>query len=103
MRAVPSSPPQDVRCTALSSQSLQVSWDPPPDTSLNGILKGYKVMYENMDAITDTTKIETKTTTVLTVGLSNLEKHTNYSVQVGYSPMRRVTSTLQAWHKIVLF
>lgn len=35
-----------------------------------------------MDALTDAAKIETKTTTALTVGLTNLEKHTNYSVQV---------------------
>ncbi|XP_058789231.1 cell adhesion molecule Dscam2-like isoform X3 [Phymastichus coffea] len=79
---VPSSPPQDIRCTALTSQSLQVSWDPPPNSSLNGVLKGYKVMYENMDALTDTTKVEAKTTTALTLTLGSLEKHTNYSVQV---------------------
>ncbi|XP_031783300.1 Down syndrome cell adhesion molecule-like protein Dscam2 isoform X4 [Nasonia vitripennis] len=79
---VPSSPPQDVRCTPLTSQSLQVTWDPPPNSSLNGILKGYKVMYENMNALTDSTKVETKSTTALIVGLTNLEKHTNYSVQV---------------------
>lgn len=79
---MPSSPPQDVRCTALTSQSLQVSWDPPPNSSLNGILKGYKILYENMDALTETTKVDSKTTNALTVGLTNLEKHTNYSVQV---------------------
>uniref|UniRef100_A0ABD2XLN9 Down syndrome cell adhesion molecule-like protein Dscam2 n=1 Tax=Trichogramma kaykai TaxID=54128 RepID=A0ABD2XLN9_9HYME len=81
---VPSSPPQDVRCTALTSQSLQVSWDPPPNSSLNGVLKGYKVMYENMDALQDAAagKLDTKSTAALTVGLTNLEKHTNYSVQV---------------------
>ncbi|XP_018371900.1 PREDICTED: Down syndrome cell adhesion molecule-like protein Dscam2 isoform X2 [Trachymyrmex cornetzi] len=79
---VPSSPPQDVRCTALSSTSLQVSWESPPDSSLNGILKGYKVMWENMDAITESVKPEMKITTALTVGLHGLEKYTNYSIQV---------------------
>ncbi|KAK2587184.1 hypothetical protein KPH14_002930 [Odynerus spinipes] len=78
---VPSSPPQDVRCTALSSQSLQVSWDPPPDSSLNGILKGYKVMWENVDSLTESSKSEMKITTALTVGIHGLEKYTNYSVQ----------------------
>ncbi|XP_047364964.1 Down syndrome cell adhesion molecule-like protein Dscam2 isoform X2 [Vespa velutina] len=78
---VPSNPPQDVRCTALSSQSLQLSWDPPPDSSLNGILKGYKVMWENMDSLTESSKSEMKITTALTVVIHSLEKYTNYSVQ----------------------
>lgn len=81
MLAVPSSPPQDVRCTALSSQSLQVSWDSPPDSSLNGILKGYKVMWENTDALAES-KPEMKITTALTVVIHGLEKYTNYSIQV---------------------
>ncbi|XP_076619182.1 cell adhesion molecule Dscam2 isoform X3 [Colletes latitarsis] len=79
---VPSSPPQDIRCTALSSQSLQVSWDAPPDSSLNGILKSYKVIWENMDALTESTKPEMKITGTLIVVIHGLEKYTNYSVQV---------------------
>ncbi|XP_046745786.1 Down syndrome cell adhesion molecule-like protein Dscam2 isoform X2 [Diprion similis] len=78
---VPSSPPQDVRCTALSSQSLQVSWDPPPDSSLNGILKGYKVIWESMENFVANAKPETKITTALTVVMHGLERYTNYSVQ----------------------
>ncbi|XP_043801206.1 Down syndrome cell adhesion molecule-like protein Dscam2 isoform X3 [Apis laboriosa] len=79
---VPSSPPQDIRCTALTSQSLQVSWDAPPDSSLNGILKSYKVIWENMNALTESPKSETKITSALTVVIHGLEKYTNYSVQV---------------------
>ncbi|XP_076675907.1 cell adhesion molecule Dscam2 isoform X2 [Andrena cerasifolii] len=79
---VPSSSPQDIRCTALSSQSLQVSWDAPPNSSLNGILKGYKVIWENMDALTESAKSEMKITSALTVVIHGLEKYTNYSVQV---------------------
>ncbi|XP_034170921.1 cell adhesion molecule Dscam2 isoform X6 [Osmia lignaria lignaria] len=79
---VPSSPPQDIRCTALSSQSLQISWDSPPESSLNGILKGYKVIWENVDALTESPKSEMKITSALTVVIHGLEKYTNYSVQV---------------------
>ncbi|XP_017765729.1 PREDICTED: Down syndrome cell adhesion molecule-like protein Dscam2 [Eufriesea mexicana] len=79
---VPSSPPQDIRCAALSSQSLQISWDAPPDSSLNGILKSYKVIWENMDALTESPKSEMKITSALTVVIHGLEKYTNYSVQV---------------------
>lgn len=82
MSSVPSSSPQDIRCTALSSQSLQVSWDAPPNSSLNGILKGYKVIWENMDALTESAKSEMKITSALTVVIHGLEKYTNYSVQV---------------------
>ncbi|KZC04295.1 Down syndrome cell adhesion molecule-like protein Dscam2, partial [Dufourea novaeangliae] len=78
---VPSSPPQDIRCTALSSQSLQVSWETPPQYSLNGNLKGYKVIWENMDALTETSKSE-MITNAFTVAIHGLGKYTNYSVQV---------------------
>lgn len=45
-RIVPSMPPEDVRCAALTSQSLQVSWQPPPTEHCNGLLQGYKLTYE---------------------------------------------------------
>lgn len=43
---VPSMPPEDVRCAALSSQSLQITWQPPPTEHCNGLLQGYKLTYE---------------------------------------------------------
>ncbi|XP_044016307.1 Down syndrome cell adhesion molecule-like protein Dscam2 isoform X2 [Aphidius gifuensis] len=79
---VPSSPPQDIRCTALSSQSLQISWETPPETSLNGVLRGFKVLWESMDLSIETSKSDTKITTALTAVINNLEKYTNYSIQV---------------------
>lgn len=48
MSTVPSMPPADIRCAALSSQSLQVSWQPPPTEHCNGILQGYKLTYESV-------------------------------------------------------
>lgn len=48
---------------------------------MNGVLKGYKVTWESMDSMTETAKSETKITTALTVTISSLEKHTNYSIQ----------------------
>ena len=41
-------PPEDVRCTALSSDSLQLSWQPPQSVYSNGIIQGYRVIYEPM-------------------------------------------------------
>lgn len=36
----PSAPPQDVKCTAFTSQSLQVSWNSVPEIHVHGHLKG---------------------------------------------------------------
>lgn len=41
----PEQPPSDVTCTALTSQSIRLSWSSPPLASANGIIKGYKVIY----------------------------------------------------------
>lgn len=40
--------PEDLRCAALTSTSLQVSWQPPPLNYQNGLLQGYKVSFEPM-------------------------------------------------------
>ncbi|XP_071439149.1 cell adhesion molecule Dscam2-like [Hetaerina americana] len=79
---VPSTPPQDVRCTAFTSQSLQVSWDPPPENHIHGLLKGYKVIWESSEVVEASLKPETKVTTASSVVVHGLEKFSNYSIQV---------------------
>ncbi|XP_011331008.2 Down syndrome cell adhesion molecule-like protein Dscam2 isoform X2 [Ooceraea biroi] len=81
---VPSMPPSDVRCAALSSQSLQVSWQPPPNTHSNGIIQGYKLNYEPIlaDAWRGVDEIEVRKTSTLTMVLTGLRRYTNYSIQV---------------------
>ncbi|KAJ8866133.1 hypothetical protein PR048_033657 [Dryococelus australis] len=103
--ATPSMPPQDVRCVALTSQSIQVSWQPPPTSHCNGILQGYKLHYEPLlqDLWPGTyqpnptshpfltpselrwcsvDEVETRKTTALTAVLTGLRKFANYSTQV---------------------
>lgn len=46
--AVPGAPPIDVQCTAISSQNILVLWSSPPLSEINGILKGYKVLYRGL-------------------------------------------------------
>ena len=41
----PEQPPQDVTCTALTSQSIRLSWSSPPLASVNGVIKGYKAIF----------------------------------------------------------
>ncbi|KAL1130463.1 hypothetical protein AAG570_011711 [Ranatra chinensis] len=78
---VPSMAPEGVRCTALSSQSLQVTWQPPPQSHCNGIIQGYKIIYDTQDQDLDS-GIDSRKTTALTIILSGLLKYTNYSVQI---------------------
>ena len=47
--AVPSEPPQNVLCTALTAQSIQVTWTPPSVYHTHGIIQGYKILYEPTD------------------------------------------------------
>ncbi|XP_025829144.1 Down syndrome cell adhesion molecule-like protein Dscam2 isoform X2 [Agrilus planipennis] len=84
MEDVPSAPPEDVRCAALTSQSLQISWQPPPIEHCNGLLEGYKLTYEPVvdDNWRGTDDIETRKTTALTTVITGLRKFTNYSLQV---------------------
>lgn len=77
-------PPEDIRCVALTSQSMQVSWQSPPAHHTNGLLQGYKLNFEQvMDNLGSTTdEVETRKTTAQTIVLTNLRKYTNYSIQV---------------------
>ncbi|XP_029678061.1 Down syndrome cell adhesion molecule-like protein Dscam2 [Formica exsecta] len=81
---VPSMPPDDVRCAALTSQSLQVSWQPPPNTHSNGIIQGYKLNYEPIlaDAWRGLDEMEVRKTSALTTVLTGLRRYTNYTIQV---------------------
>ncbi|KPU77682.1 uncharacterized protein Dana_GF24786, isoform D [Drosophila ananassae] len=84
MEDVPSRSPEDVRCAALSSQSLQVSWQPPPIYHTNGLLQGYKLIFEPIidDIQPSKDEVESRKTTALTMVLTGLRKYTNYSIQV---------------------
>ncbi|XP_055627630.1 cell adhesion molecule Dscam2 isoform X4 [Toxorhynchites rutilus septentrionalis] len=83
MEDVPSKPPEDIRCAALTSTSIQVSWQPPQAHHTNGLLQGYKVFYESAsEESISNGDMETRKTTALTILLSSLRKFSNYSVQV---------------------
>lgn len=81
---VPSVAPEHVRCAPLTSQSLQISWQPPAVHHTNGLLQGYKINFEYISdtAATSNDEIDSKKSTELTIVLTGLRKFTNYSVQV---------------------
>ncbi|XP_064472281.1 cell adhesion molecule Dscam1-like [Ornithodoros turicata] len=78
---VPSEPPQDVKCTALSSESIHVSWEAPPATAIHGYLQGYRIWYAPLPAAKERGR-EEKAVTGQETTLLNLRKFTNYFVQV---------------------
>lgn len=104
----PEQAPQDVTCTALTSQSIRLSWSSPSLTTVNGIIKGYKVIYgpsqiwfgklphfnffpSDADECvasslyllkTDETSKDAKIITTSETILHGLRKYTNYSMQV---------------------
>ncbi|XP_075216136.1 cell adhesion molecule Dscam2-like [Lycorma delicatula] len=83
LEGVPEEAPQDIRCTAISSQSLRVRWEPPAPEHHNGILQGYKVIYKHVNPppgrLADA---EVKKTTNLETNLHGLSKFANYSIRV---------------------
>ena len=87
--SAPSFSPDNVRCRALSSQSLKIVWDKLAIERVNGILRGYKVQYRLLsrkDPISDdSSKISEKSEVSrddTRLILHGLEKFANYSVKV---------------------
>ncbi|XP_030383245.1 Down syndrome cell adhesion molecule-like protein Dscam2 [Scaptodrosophila lebanonensis] len=79
---VPSAPPQRVSCIALTAHNIQISWHSPPKEASNGIIQGYKLLYEPGYIDNDYGATETKITSALSTVLHGLHPFTNYSVQV---------------------
>ena len=46
---MPSAPPKDVICTPVSAHDLQVTWNPPDQAHIHGIVQGYKLFYEPVE------------------------------------------------------
>ncbi|KAK7068698.1 hypothetical protein SK128_024054 [Halocaridina rubra] len=78
----PQQPPQDVTCTTLTSQTIRVSWSSPPLDTVQGVIKGYKVIYGPSDKWYDEESRDTKITASTETHLHGLQKYTNYSLQV---------------------
>ncbi|CAG9123879.1 unnamed protein product [Plutella xylostella] len=82
MEDVPSLPPGALQCTALSSQSVRVAWEPPPLRGRNGVLQGYRVTYAPVTDWYGSEDAVTKQISGMHTTLSGLRRYTNYSVTV---------------------
>ncbi|XP_046683014.1 Down syndrome cell adhesion molecule-like protein Dscam2 [Homalodisca vitripennis] len=79
---VPEASPRQIQCEPASPESLQVTWQPPPETLVHGIIQGYRLYYEPTEDMQDVTQVQTKITTALTTKLHGLLKYTNYSIEI---------------------
>ncbi|XP_064424751.1 cell adhesion molecule DSCAML1 [Latimeria chalumnae] len=79
---VPSQPPENVRAVSITSDVAILSWSEPPRSTLNGVLKGYRVIFWSIYLDGEWGEMQNITTLKERVELKGLEKFTNYSVQV---------------------
>jgi len=42
---VPEAPPREVSCLPKSPETIQVQWQPPPDSLVHGDIQGYRIIY----------------------------------------------------------
>ncbi|XP_075908015.1 cell adhesion molecule DSCAM-like isoform X2 [Petromyzon marinus] len=79
---VPSRPPGTVSVVAMSSEAVEVTWEPPPRDAFNGVLTGYRVTYWPLSTDGDPGEVSNVSTTETRAQLRGLLKYTEYSVQV---------------------
>ncbi|XP_065845962.1 phosphatidylinositol phosphatase PTPRQ-like isoform X2 [Oscarella lobularis] len=77
-QSAPSAPPQNVSVLVSNSTSLYVSWVPPPDSHLNGIIVYYTVVY----ATVMTNHSQLVPGEMLSLTLTGLNEFTRYNVSV---------------------
>ena len=80
----PTGPPTDVQVDQTTSQSISLSWSAVTEGHRNGIITGYKVIYQGLpNGVNHTVNVSAgnereRTTTTL----SDLNQFTNYSIRV---------------------
>ena len=81
----PSSPPTSVIATAQNSTTISVSWGPVVEQDRNGIIKGYKIIYQALPNGVNKTKIiniSENSQSEQDTTLDGLNEFTNYSIRV---------------------
>ena len=81
MHAVPSSSPQNVSATSLSSTAIQVTWEEIPQTNRNGEIIIHEVLYDSRGAFYPITS-GTENTTDFSLLLMDLDPFTEYAISV---------------------
>ncbi|XP_075422091.1 protein sidekick-1 isoform X2 [Ascaphus truei] len=80
--AAPGMPPLNIQVNTLTASQLEITWDPPPTESQNGIIQGYKIYMWETHNHNQTEKVKVLFLPETTVRLKNLTSYTEYSVSV---------------------
>ncbi|UYV62845.1 Dscam [Cordylochernes scorpioides] len=78
LEGVPKLPPQNIECTPQGTQTLLVTWAPVPENAVQGVLRGYKLLYATSR---DYAEVEVPGT-AQEATLNDLSHYTNYSLAV---------------------
>ncbi len=79
---VPGQPPQNVTAANLSSTSIYVQWEPPPQEFFFGILRGYIIRYVPVCNISNDDAYLMANSTETNYTLDLLMEFVNYSIEV---------------------
>jgi hypothetical protein len=93
--AAPDAPPQNVTSQNTSSEGIQITWEPPPITNINGILRRYYVIWfetlgEGQEIFNKTIEVQAarrrrrsvSSPTSFTLTLDGLKKFTMYTIRI---------------------
>lgn len=94
LNTVPSSPPINMEAVLLNTSAVYLKWQPPPNESMNGVLRNYHVIVRgydmyNMSRVLTNMSVEGDSPKLM---LANLTAGVTYSVsvsastKVGYGP-----------------
>ena len=82
----PATPPRNVTTMALSSTSVNVSWDVIPLFDSNGIIVTYEVVYAPLNTFDGQVGRSASNTSELFIMLNDLEEYLDYNITVrGYT------------------
>lgn len=80
--AVPTGEPLDVRAKTATSTSVQVDWQHPLESQMNGEIQGYKIFYVEASLSLEKEEVEVVPPTSVSLELLDLKKFTTYRIQV---------------------
>ncbi|XP_051877097.1 protein sidekick-1 [Pristis pectinata] len=80
--SVPSAAPGNITAEAVSPTQILVMWGPVPESDQNGLILGYKILYQEKDSESDTQTHLVKGNFTHSVVLNGLRKYSQYKIQV---------------------
>ncbi|XP_067858995.1 protein sidekick-1 isoform X2 [Heptranchias perlo] len=80
--SVPSAAPGNVTAEAVSSTQILIMWGPVPESDQNGLILGYKILYQEKDSESGTHTHLVKGNFTQSVVLNGLRKYGQYEIQV---------------------